>query len=151
MSLCLKSCEQLLSLIREGQENLIILRTFSKGYGLAGHIGYAIGHEKLISQLNRVRQPFNVNAMARQLRWPLWMIMLTNKTAIASQQGLDQLTRGLQVLGIEGYHRPLIFYWLKWETGRNTLKRERRKVIVRPMNGYGLPEFIHICRYREAK
>ncbi len=51
--------------IRDGRENIIVLRTFSKAYGLAGlRIGYGVGHEKLISTLNHVRQPFNVNAMA---------------------------------------------------------------------------------------
>jgi len=51
--------------IQKGRENVIVLRTFSKAYGLAGlRIGYGVGHEKLIALLNRVRQPFNVNAMA---------------------------------------------------------------------------------------
>ena len=52
--------------IRAGRENIIVLRTFSKAYGLAGlRIGYAIGHPELIGLLNKVRQPFNVNAMAQ--------------------------------------------------------------------------------------
>ena len=137
----------LLSLIREGQENLIILRTFSKGYGLAGlRIGYAIGHEKLISQLNRVRQPFNVNAMAQAAA----MAALDdhahlNKTAIGSQQGLYQLTRGLHALGIEAIPSAANFLLAKVGDGQKYVKAlERRKVIVRPMDGYGLPEFIRI-------
>ncbi|MEC9492580.1 histidinol-phosphate transaminase [Flexistipes sp.] len=50
----------------EKYPNLISMRTFSKAYGLAGfRIGYAIGHEKCIDMLNRVRQPFNVNMVAQ--------------------------------------------------------------------------------------
>ena len=52
--------------INSEKENLLILRTFSKGYGLAGlRIGYGIGSSSLISKLNKIRQPFNVNAMAQ--------------------------------------------------------------------------------------
>ncbi len=52
--------------IRNGKENIIVLRTFSKAYGLAGlRIGYAVAHPDLINLLNKIRQPFNVNAMAQ--------------------------------------------------------------------------------------
>jgi histidinol-phosphate aminotransferase len=55
----------LIEKICEGRNNIIILRTFSKAYGLAGlRIGYAVGNETLIRNLNHVRQPFNVNAIA---------------------------------------------------------------------------------------
>jgi histidinol-phosphate aminotransferase len=51
--------------ILKGRKNVIVLRTFSKIYGLAGlRIGYAVGDEEVIGLLSRVRQPFNVNAMA---------------------------------------------------------------------------------------
>jgi histidinol-phosphate aminotransferase len=50
----------------ERYDNIIILRTFSKAYGLAGlRIGYAISHKEIIELLNRVRGPFNVNAAAQ--------------------------------------------------------------------------------------
>ena len=57
----------LIKYINSGKEKLlIILRTFSKGYGLAGlRIGYGIGSSSLITKLNKIRQPFNVNAMVQ--------------------------------------------------------------------------------------
>ena len=102
--------------------------------------------KQLISQLNRVRQPFNVNAMAQAAA----MAALDdhahlNKTAIGSQQGLDQLTRGLHALGIEAIPSAANFLLAKVGHGQKYFKAlERRKVIVRPMDGYGLPEFIRI-------
>jgi histidinol-phosphate aminotransferase len=56
----------LASVIRAGKKNLVILRTFSKAYGLAGlRLGYALAHPDLITSLNHTRQPFNINAMAQ--------------------------------------------------------------------------------------
>ena len=56
----------LLSIVRQGgTPNLVLMRTFSKIYGLAGlRIGYGIGHPDLIANLEKVRQPFNINSLA---------------------------------------------------------------------------------------
>ena len=52
--------------IRAGKENVLVLRTFSKAYGLAGlRIGYAVAHPDLINLLNKVRQPFNASLIAQ--------------------------------------------------------------------------------------
>ena len=52
--------------LRAGRENLIVLRTFSKVYGLAGaRVGYMLAHEKVIDYMDRVRIPFNVNRLAQ--------------------------------------------------------------------------------------
>ena len=52
--------------LHAGRENLIVLRTFSKVYGLAGlRVGYMLAHEKVIDYLERARQPFNVNRLAQ--------------------------------------------------------------------------------------
>lgn len=137
----------LISLIREGIQNLIILRTFSKGYGLAGlRIGYGIGPASLITQLNRVRQPFNVNAMAQAAA----MAALDDQqhienTALGSQQGLNQLAKGLHELGISSIPSAANFLLARVGDGKKYVRElEQRKVIVRPMNGYGLSEFIRI-------
>src|SRR5207302_9405120 len=57
----------LLPVIRAGERpNLLLLRTFSKIFGLAGlRIGYGIGHPDLIASLEKVRQPFNINSIAQ--------------------------------------------------------------------------------------
>lgn len=53
-------------LVKQGAPNVLVLRTFSKIYGLAGlRVGYAIGHKNIISSLERVREPFNVNILAQ--------------------------------------------------------------------------------------
>ncbi len=55
-----------LEAIRGGRENLIVLRSFSKAYGLAGlRVGYMLAHEKMIDYLERARPPFNVNRLAQ--------------------------------------------------------------------------------------
>ena len=52
--------------IRGGRENLIVLRSFSKVYGLAGlRVGYLLGHERLVDYAERARPPFNVNRLAQ--------------------------------------------------------------------------------------
>src|SRR5205085_11338822 len=57
----------LLPEVRGGQKpNLLLLRTFSKIYGLAGlRIGYGIGHPELVAELEKIRQPFNINSLAQ--------------------------------------------------------------------------------------
>jgi histidinol-phosphate aminotransferase len=55
-----------LEAIRGGRENLIVLRSFSKVYGLAGlRVGYMLAHEKVIDYMERARPPFNVNSLAQ--------------------------------------------------------------------------------------
>src|SRR6185369_3201387 len=57
----------LLPLIRSGEQpNLLLMRTFSKIFGLAGlRIGYGIGHPDLVALLEKARQPFNINSIAQ--------------------------------------------------------------------------------------
>ena len=57
----------LLPLVRAGtRPNLLLTRTFSKIHGLAGlRVGYGLGHPELVSALEKIRQPFNLNAMAQ--------------------------------------------------------------------------------------
>lgn len=55
-----------IELVKQGMPNVLVLRTFSKIYGLAGlRVGYGIGHKNIIAALNRVREPFNVNLLAQ--------------------------------------------------------------------------------------
>jgi histidinol-phosphate aminotransferase len=133
--------------IRAGRENVIVLRTFSKGYGLAGlRIGYAIAHPELISLLNKVRQPFNVNAMAQAAA----MAALDDVTHIVETremvaQGLEFFARVLPKLGVEVVPSGANFVMVKTGNGREVFHElQKRKVIVRPMDPYGLPEYIRI-------
>jgi histidinol-phosphate aminotransferase len=137
----------LLRHIRAGRENIIVLRTFSKAYGLAGlRIGCAIAHPELIDLLNKVRQPFNVNAMAQAAA----MAALDDeahlqKTRKAVADGIEFFSQELPKLDIEVVPSGANFVLVKTGNGREVfLELQKRKVIVRPMDGYGLPEYIRI-------
>ena len=133
--------------IRAGRENIIVLRTFSKAYGLAGlRIGYAIAHPGLIDLLNKVRQPFNANAMAQAAA----IAALDDITHIVETremifQGLEFFARELPKLGVEVVPSGANFVMVKTGNGREVFQElQKRKVIVRPMDPYGLPEYIRI-------
>jgi len=137
----------LLKHIRGGKENIIVLRTFSKAYGLAGlRIGYAVGHPELIGLLNKVRQPFNVNAMAQAAA----MAALDDVTHIVETremvfQGLEFFESELPKLGIETVPSGANFMLIKTGNGHAVFEElQKRKVIVRPMDPYGLPDHIRI-------
>lgn len=128
--------------------NLVVTRTFSKIYGLAGlRVGYGLSHPDVADLLNRVRQPFNNNSLA----------LLAAEHALADQEFVARsvelntrerarlsgalLARGLEVLPSQanfvtvgfgrdasGMHQGLL------ETG----------IIVRPMGSYGMPEFLRV-------
>lgn len=133
--------------IQKGRENIVVLRTFSKAYGLAGlRIGYAVGHEKLIAMLNRVRQPFNVNAMALAAAFSaLDDDKHLEKTRKTNFQGLTFFASGFSALGLDCVPSYANFILVKTGNGRQVFgELQKRKVIVRPMDGYGLPEWIRI-------
>lgn len=137
----------LLRMIRDGRENVLVLRTFSKAYGLAGlRIGYAAGHENLIRRLNRVRQPFNVNAMALAAATAaLDDEAHLEQTRTMVLQGLDFFSASLDAMGVEYVPSCANFILVKTGRGRQVFNElQKRKVIVRPMEGYGLPEWIRI-------
>ena len=136
-----------LKYIRNGRENVIVLRTFSKGYGLAGlRLGYAVGHPDLIALLNKVRQPFNVNAMAQVAA----MAALDDVTHLVEtrevvSKGLAFFTKELSELGIEVVPSGANFVMVKTGRSREVFEElQKRKVIVRPMDPYGLPDYIRI-------
>lgn len=133
--------------IREGRKNIIVLRTFSKGYGLAGlRIGYGIGHAELIGLLNKVRQPFNVNGMAQAAAMAaLDDVAHLVETREMVQEGIRFFERELPKLGVETIPSGANFIFCKTGSGREVFEQlQRRKVIVRPMDPYGLPEHIRI-------
>ena len=140
----------LLKHIRAGRKNVIVLRTFSKAYGLAGlRLGYGIAHEEVISALNHVRQPFNVNAMAQAAA----LAALDDEEHIANTretnfQGLELFTEKLPDLGKNGLEFvPSFANFILVKTGNGIevfTELQKRKVIVRPMAGYGLPDWIRI-------
>ncbi len=135
-----------LQYVRAGRP-VCLLRTFSKGYGLAGlRIGYAIGAPDLIQCLNRARQPFNVNYMAQSAALAA---LEDDDHLVATRQmvaeGLAQITQGLQAMGVEYVPSRVNFLLVRVGHGRRVFEElQREQVIVRPMDGYGLPEYVRV-------
>jgi Histidinol-phosphate/aromatic aminotransferase and cobyric acid decarboxylase len=127
--------------------NLIVTRTFSKAYGLAGlRVGYALASAAVADMMNRVRQPFNVNNLALAAA----AAALNDDEFIArsyalNQLGMRQLTQGLMLLGID--YIPSFANFLAIRIGNATAMYRRlleHGVIVRPVGNYGMPEHLRV-------
>jgi histidinol-phosphate aminotransferase len=123
----------------------IVLRTFSKIYGLAGmRVGYGIGDTELIGFLERARHPFNVNRMAEVAALAALVDEEhANATRAVNAAGIELLTRELQALGHEVW--PTEANFLLARTGSGTYDALLRQgVIVRPLQGFGMADCIRI-------
>jgi histidinol-phosphate aminotransferase len=133
-------------LIAEGRK-VVCLRTFSKIYGLASlRVGYGYAAAELCALLNRVRQPFNVNAIAQAAAIAaLDDREFAEKTASENRAGLTQLENGAQALGLEYVPSVANFMLIKVGDGARVFEAlQRQGVIVRPVKSYGLPEWIRV-------
>jgi histidinol-phosphate aminotransferase len=133
-------------LIREGR-NVVCLRTFSKIYGLASlRIGYGYGSASLCALLNRVRQPFNVNAIAQAAAVAaLDDREFAERCARENRAGLIQIERGCRALELPFVPSVANFMLVKvGDGGRVFDALQRRGVIVRPVKSYGLPEWVRV-------
>ena len=127
--------------------NLIISRTFSKAYGLAGlRVGYALAHEQVTDMLNRVRQPFNVNSVAQAAAVAaLRDASFVKKTFELNQRGMQQITQGLTKLGLE--YIPSFGNFVAFRIGNATAMYRRLLelgVIVRPIANYDMPDWLRV-------
>jgi histidinol-phosphate aminotransferase len=140
-------------LIREGR-NVICLRTFSKIHGLASlRVGYGYGSAEFITLLNRVRQPFNANAIGQAAAHAaLDDREFAEKCAEENRAGLRQLETGFSALGLEFVPSVANFILLKVGDGARVFEAlQRRGVIVRPLKPYGLPEWLRITVGQRAQ
>ncbi len=135
-----------LKYVREGRR-VALLRTFSKAYGLAGlRIGYGICEPGCAALLHRVRQPFNVNAMAQAAA----IAALDDEAFVAKtrkliEQGLAYFEQECAKAGLPTVPSVANFMLVKTGKGREIFKAlQSEKVIVRPMDGYGLPDYVRI-------
>lgn len=130
------------------KRNLLVLKTFSKTYGLAGlRVGFALGDPELISYLERVRQPFNVNSLAQAAAAAaLDDKKFLNKTRKLILSGKKYLYDGLAKLGIAYVSSVANFILIDAGRDGQTLFKEMLKygVIVRDMRQYGLKNFIRV-------
>jgi histidinol-phosphate aminotransferase len=126
---------------------LFTVRTFSKLYGLAGlRVGYGVGSSELIELMQRVRQPFNVNAAAQ------WAALAAigdtehvRRTLEVNREGMEYLTRELTALGVQYVPSHANFLLLRVGDGNAIFQRLLIEgIIVRPMAVYGLPQYIRV-------
>jgi histidinol-phosphate aminotransferase len=137
----------LLPLIRGGRPNLLLMRTFSKIFGLAGlRIGYGLASPELIAGLESVRQPFNINAIAQAgALAALDDTEHVRQTRKNNTEGLKQIGDGLARLGVEYIPSVGNFILARVGDGKRVFdEMQKLGVIVRPMGGYELPDWIRI-------
>jgi histidinol-phosphate aminotransferase len=127
--------------------NLIVSRTFSKAFGLAGlRVGYGIAQPALTDLLNRIRQPFNVNSMAQAAA----VAVLDDREFLErsyriNREGLQYLQATFDELGLR--YVPSFGNFVLVRVGDAAGVNEkllRTGVIVRPVAGYGLPEWLRV-------
>ena len=127
--------------------NLVVTRTFSKIFGLAGlRVGYALASAEIAGLMNRVRQPFNVNNLAIAAA----VAALDDHLFVAesyelNRRGMEQLVAGLKRLGFE--HIPSHGNFVTFRAGDAAAVNQKllkQGVIVRPIGGYGLPEWLRV-------
>jgi histidinol-phosphate aminotransferase len=127
--------------------NVIVSRTFSKAFGLAGlRVGYGLAQQELTDLMNRVRQPFNVNTVAQAAA----VAALADDAFLARSyelnlRGMQQLTEAFEALGLE--YVPSVGNFVLVKVGpaaRVYQELLKRGVIVRPVANYGLPEWLRI-------
>jgi histidinol-phosphate aminotransferase len=138
----------LIPLVRQGaRPNLILMRTFSKIYGLAGlRIGYGIGNPEFVAVLEKIRQPFNINLLAQTAALAaLDDAEHVRKTRLNNFAGLKFFEQAFRNLKLEFIPSAANFILVRVGDGRKVFEAmQRQGVIVRPMGGYQLPEWIRI-------
>lgn len=127
--------------------NLIITRTFSKVYGLAGlRVGYALAAPEVADLMNRVRQPFNVNSLSlAAAAAALEDEDFVRESYELNCRGMDQIVAGLARLGLG--HIPSYGNFVTFAVPKAAevfQKLLRQGVIVRPIAGYGMPGHLRV-------
>ncbi|HZL77474.1 MAG TPA: histidinol-phosphate transaminase [Candidatus Limnocylindrales bacterium] len=135
-------------LVRSGvRPNLILMRTFSKIYGLAGlRIGYGIGNPEFIAALEKIRQPFNANLLAQTAALAaLDDDEHVRKTRANNFAGLEFFQRAFRAMKLEYVPSAANFILVCVGDGKKVFEAmQKLGVITRPMAGYQLPEWIRI-------
>jgi histidinol-phosphate aminotransferase len=127
--------------------NLVLTRTFSKAFGLAGlRVGYALAQPDVAGMLNRVRQPFNVNSLALLAATAaLNDVAFLAESKRVNDAGMAQLTQGVRAMGLEFIPSFGNFVCVKvGVAGQVFQELLKRGVIVRPVGNYGMPEYLRV-------
>lgn len=134
--------------IRQGRSNILILRTFSKVYGLAGiRIGFGIGKQELLSPLNTIKEPFAVNRLAQAAGVAaLKDTEFINQTIEKTKAGREYFYKEFARLGLFAIpsHTNFVFADLGPAADFIIEKLLENGLIIRPGKGYNLPTFARI-------
>jgi histidinol-phosphate aminotransferase len=127
--------------------NVMISRSLSKAYGLAGlRIGFGMMHADIADMLNRVRQPFNVNSIAQAAAVAsLQDDDFVARSYAANQAGMVQMTQGLHKLGLE--YIPSFGNFVSFKVANAAQVNQQllqKGVIVRPIANYEMPEYLRV-------
>lgn len=132
----------------ERHPNLVVSRTFSKAYGLAGlRVGYAFAHPQVTDLLNRARMPFNVSLPALAAATAaLGDAAFIARSVELNRAGMRQLQDGLRALGLSWLPSAGNFLCVNvGRSGRQVFQALLpRGVILRPVDNYALPDFLRI-------
>jgi histidinol-phosphate aminotransferase len=132
----------------EAHANVVVTRTFSKIYGLAGlRVGYAISHPRIADLLNRVRQPFNVSSVGLECAQAALAdgeFVLTSRRI--NDDGLAQLYAGLAERGLECIPSGGNFVCVGFRRDAAPVYEAllHQGVIVRPIGNYGMPQHLRV-------
>lgn len=132
---------------RGGRPNVLVLRTFSKIFGLAGlRLGYGIAHPGLIAAFEKIRQPFNINAIAQAgAIAALEDDEHVRRTRENNRAGLRHWESFCRARGLEFVPSAANFLLIQVGDGQRVFEAlQRQGVITRPMGGYRLPEWIRV-------
>ena len=145
-----EKCYDALGWVRE-YPNLIVSRTFSKAYGLAGlRVGFGMAQPALTDLLNRIRQPFNVNSLAQAAAVAaLGDEDYLRKSAEINAEGYRQITSAFSQMDIEFVpsYGNFVLFRAGSDDGagaRVNLALLKKGIIVRPVGNYGLPQWLRV-------
>jgi histidinol-phosphate aminotransferase len=129
-------------------KNIIILRTFSKVYALAGcRIGYGIASKEIIDVLNRARQPFNINSIAQECALAvLDEAQWVEEVRQANNEQKKYLYKEFDKLGLKYFPTKANFIFIDLQKDAQVIFQALMKlgVIIRPMTGFGFPMAIRV-------
>ena len=127
--------------------NLLVSRTFSKAYGLAGlRVGYGIAQPQLTDLLNRVRQPFNVNSMAQAAALAVLADdAFLRRSYEVNRAGMQALESAFRDMGLAFVPSRANFVLVRVGPAARVYEELlKRGVIVRPVGNYGLPDWLRV-------
>ena len=135
--------------------NLVVTRTFSKAYGLAGlRVGYALSHPDVANVLNRIRQPFNVNSLALvAAQYALHDYDFLQESRQENSAGMQILQQSCEKLKLRYVPSKGNFLLVDFQTDAADIYMKLLKsgIITRPVANYGMPDCLRITIGTQAQ